>query len=135
MTILLLDPYFKIKDWIYRGILGVLAKKIIKSNSIPSHSSQFRKEWKFEVLREYRRMSVPSYSFHSLSLKLSNKGMNFPFLLLKLLNKRREEYSKIIFFIHFLSILFPPPKRGLRVVSPFQRSHQQRFWSHHQHHI
>ena len=26
MTILLLDPYFKIKDWIYRGILKVLVK-------------------------------------------------------------------------------------------------------------
>ena len=27
ITILLLDPYFKINDWIYRGILGVLIKK------------------------------------------------------------------------------------------------------------
>ena len=26
ITILLLDPYFKIKGWIYRGILGVLVK-------------------------------------------------------------------------------------------------------------
>ena len=26
ITILLLDPYFKIKSWIYRGILGVLVK-------------------------------------------------------------------------------------------------------------
>ena len=26
MTILLLDPYFKIKGWIYRDILGVLVK-------------------------------------------------------------------------------------------------------------
>ena len=24
MTILLLEPYFKIKGWIYKGILGVL---------------------------------------------------------------------------------------------------------------
>ena len=48
---LLLDLYFKIKSWIYRGILGVLVKKkIIKSNFIPSHSFQFRGEWKFEVL-------------------------------------------------------------------------------------
>ena len=52
MTILLLDPYFKIKGWIYRGILGVLVKKIIKSNFIPSHSSQFRGKWKIEVLKE-----------------------------------------------------------------------------------
>ena len=40
--------------------------------------------------------------------------MNFPFLPLKLLNKRREEYSKIILFISFHAIPFPPPKRGLR---------------------
>ena len=33
MTILLLDPYFKIKSWIYRGILGVLVKKSL--NLIP----------------------------------------------------------------------------------------------------
>ena len=26
----------------------------------------------------------------------------------------REEYSKIILIIHFHSISFPPPKRGLR---------------------
>ena len=26
MTILLLDSYFKIKGWIYKGILGVLVK-------------------------------------------------------------------------------------------------------------
>ena len=51
MTILLLDPYFKINGWIYRGILGILVKKIIKSNFIPFQSSQFRREWKFEILR------------------------------------------------------------------------------------
>ena len=44
-------------------------------------------------------MSVPSYPFHSLLLKLSNKGM--------------EEYSKMILFIPFYSIQFPPPKRSL----------------------
>ena len=33
MTILLLDHYFKIKGWIYRGILGVLVKKSL--NLIP----------------------------------------------------------------------------------------------------
>ena len=41
MTILLLDLYFKINDWIYRGILGVLIKKFIKSNSISFYYSQF----------------------------------------------------------------------------------------------
>ena len=30
MTILLLDPYFKINSWIYRGILGVLVKKLLR---------------------------------------------------------------------------------------------------------
>ena len=43
-------------------------------------------------------MSVPFYSylFHSLLVKLPNKGMDFPFHLLKLLNKEMEEYFKII---------------------------------------
>ena len=58
-------------------------------------------------------MSVPSNTFHSLSLKLPIKGMNFPFPPLKLSNKGREEYSKIILFIHFHSIPFLSPKRGL----------------------
>ena len=55
-------------------------------------------------------MSVPSYPFHSLPLKLTNKRMSFPFPPLKLPNKGREEYSKIILFIHFHPIPFPPPK-------------------------
>ena len=55
-------------------------------------------------------MSISSYPFHFLSLKLPNKGMDFPFLPLKPPNKGREEYSKIIFFIPFHSIPFPPPK-------------------------
>ena len=58
-------------------------------------------------------MSVPSYLLHFLLLKLPNKIMNFPFLPLKLSNKGMEEYSKIIIFILFHFILFPPPKRGL----------------------
>ena len=59
-------------------------------------------------------MNVPSYSFHSLPLKLLNKGMNFPFPLLKLSNKRMEEYSKIIILIPFHSIDFPPPKQAIK---------------------
>ena len=35
MTILLLDPYFKIKGWIYRDILGVLVKKSLNLISFP----------------------------------------------------------------------------------------------------
>ena len=40
ITILLLDPYFKIKNWIYRGILSVLVKKSLNLISfllIPSN--------------------------------------------------------------------------------------------------
>ena len=49
-------------------------------------------------------MSVPSYLFHSLLVKLLNKGMGFTFPPLKLPNKGREEYSKMIRFIPFHSI-------------------------------
>ena len=54
-------------------------------------------------------MSVSYYPFHSQPIKLLNKGMDFSFLPLKLPNKEREEYSKIILFIPF-----PSPKRGLK---------------------
>ena len=50
-------------------------------------------------------MSIPSYLFYSLLLKLPNKGMGFPFPSLKLPNKGREEYSKIILLILFHSLL------------------------------
>ena len=97
MIILLLDPYFKIKSWIYRGILGVLVKKLLNLISFLPISE----EWKFEVLK----MSIPSYSFHSLPLKLPNKRMSFSFSLLKLSNKEIKEYFKIILFILFYSLL------------------------------
>ena len=42
--------------------------------------------------------------------------MSFPFSPLKLPNKRNEESSKIILFISFHSISFPPPKQDLRVL-------------------
>ena len=35
MTILLLDPYFKIKGWIYKGILRVLVKNSLNLISFP----------------------------------------------------------------------------------------------------
>ena len=41
-----------IRDWIYKGILEVLEKKIIKFNFILFYSFQFWGEWKFDVLRE-----------------------------------------------------------------------------------
>ena len=58
-------------------------------------------------------MRVPSYSFHVLLLKLPNKGICFQFPSLKLPNKGMKEYSKMILFIPFHSIPFPPPKRSL----------------------
>ena len=125
MTKLLLGPYFKINGWIYRGILGVLVKKFIKSNFIPFHSFYFREEWKFEVLREQIGMGVLFYPFYSLLLKLPNKGMNFPFPSLKLPNKGRKKYSKIIFFIHFHFIPFSPPKWELKGNSSYKRKERR----------
>ena len=51
-------------------------------------------------------MSVSFYPFHSLPLKLPNKGKSFPFSPLKLSNKGMKEYSKMILFI--------PSKQGLK---------------------
>ena len=48
MTILLLDPYFKINDWIYRGILGVLVKKSLNQTKFPPISLNL---WGNENLR------------------------------------------------------------------------------------
>ena len=63
-------------------------------------------------------MTVSSYILDSLPLKLPNKriekGMNFPFPLLKLSNKESKEYFKIILLFPFHSILFLPFKRGLK---------------------
>ena len=107
MTILLLDPYFKINGWIYRGILGVLVKNSLNLISFPLNLRflENREEWVFPPTH-----SVPSYSFRSLPLKLPNKRMNFPFSPLKFPNKGIEEYSKIIF-----SIPISPSKQGLKV--------------------
>ena len=41
MTILLLDPYFKINGWIYRGIFGVLVKKSLNLITFPLISLKF----------------------------------------------------------------------------------------------
>ena len=42
MTILLLDPYFKIKNGIYRGILRVLVKKLLNLIPFPLIPPNFR---------------------------------------------------------------------------------------------
>ena len=41
MTILLLDPYFKIKGWIYNDILGILVKKSLNLISFSPISPNF----------------------------------------------------------------------------------------------
>ena len=48
MTILLLDPYFKIKGWIYSGVLRVLVKKLLNLISFPPIPPNF---WGNENLR------------------------------------------------------------------------------------
>ena len=50
ITILLFDPYFKIKNWIYRGILGVLVKKSLNLISfLPI--SEGMKIWDFKRIK------------------------------------------------------------------------------------
>ena len=41
ITILLLDPYFKINGWIYTGIFGVLVKKLLNLISFTRIPSNF----------------------------------------------------------------------------------------------
>ena len=48
MTILLLDHYFKIKGWIYKGILRVLVKKLLNLISFPPIPPNFEKN---EILK------------------------------------------------------------------------------------
>ena len=51
MTIILLDPYFKIKGWIYKGILRVLVKNSLNLISSPRIPLNFG-GMKFEILRK-----------------------------------------------------------------------------------
>ena len=53
MTILLLDPYFEIKNWPYRGILGVLVKKSLNLIPFPPIPLNFRgmKLWGFKGIK------------------------------------------------------------------------------------
>ena len=92
--------------------MGVLVKKSLNLISFPPIPSNFggMKIWGF---KEIKRNECSLYSFHSLPFKLPNKVIDFSFLSLKLPNKRREEYFKIILFILFHFILFPHSKRGL----------------------
>ena len=50
MTILLLDPYFKIKGWIYMDILGVIVKKSLNLIPFPQIPPNFEemKIWDFK---------------------------------------------------------------------------------------
>ena len=110
MTTLLLDPYFKIKGWIYRGILEILVKKLLNLILFPLISPNFggMKIWDFKEIKRNENF---------LPLKLPNNEMSFPFFPLKLSNKGKKEYSKIILFISFHSIPFPSPKWGLKVIN------------------
>ena len=110
MTTLLLDPYFKIKGWIYRGILEILVKKLLNLILFPLISPNFggMKIWDFKEIKRNE---------YFLPLKLPNNEMSFPFFPLKLSNKAKKEYSKIILFISFHSIQFPSPKWGLKVIN------------------
>ena len=54
MIILLLDSYFKIKSWIYRGNLGVLVKKFIKVLFGSSQGNET--EWNGMIIREWKGM-------------------------------------------------------------------------------
>ena len=63
ITILLLDPYFKINSWIYRGILGILIKFSLNLNPFPPIPPNFEgtKIWDFEGLggNEYSLLTIP----------------------------------------------------------------------------
>ena len=41
ITILLLNPYFKINDWIYRSILGILVKNSLNPILLPPNLTNF----------------------------------------------------------------------------------------------
>ena len=61
IIILLLDPYFKINGWIYRGILGVLVKKSLNLISFPHISLNFRgmKIWDFKGIEKNKCFLLP----------------------------------------------------------------------------
>ena len=63
MTILLLDPYFKINGWIYRGILGVLVKNSLNQISFIPIPANFKgmKIWIFKRIErnEYSLLPIP----------------------------------------------------------------------------
>ena len=61
MTILLLDPYFKIKSWIYRGILRVLVKKSLNLISFPLIPLNFEgmKIWDFKGIKRNECFLLP----------------------------------------------------------------------------
>ena len=61
ITILLLDPYFKIKRWIYRGILGVLVKNSLNLISFLSilHNFGGMKIWDFKGIEKNECSLLP----------------------------------------------------------------------------
>ena len=61
MIILLLDPYFKIKGWIYKGILGVLVKKSLNLIQFPPIHPNFggMKIWDFKGIERNECSLLP----------------------------------------------------------------------------
>ena len=61
MIILLLDPYFKINSWIYRGILGVLVKKSLNLILFPQIHLNFggMKIWDFKGIEKNKCFLLP----------------------------------------------------------------------------
>ena len=61
ITILLLDTYFKINDWIYRGILGVLIKKSLNLISFPFIPPNFEgiEIWGFKRIKNNECFLLP----------------------------------------------------------------------------
>ena len=64
MTILLLNPYFKINGWIYMGILGILVKKSLNLIPFPSIPPNFggrggMKIWGFKEIERNECSLLP----------------------------------------------------------------------------
>ena len=69
MTILLLDLYFKIKSWIYRGILGVLVKNSLR----PRLEGENGMEWNGMYLSKGKEWKRKEWN----EMELSNLGWMF----------------------------------------------------------
>ena len=71
MTILLLDPYFKINGWIYRGVFRVLVKNSLNLISFPPIPLNFGENGNLRFEGNREEWVFPST--HSISSYLSTK--------------------------------------------------------------